>query len=319
MHCYYQGTLQVTGGNINDVERTAMAYIGKWIYVEGSQEKSGTLIVDFSDASTVYEDDVRGFVAEAEKCGWNINGTLSYYGDYEGFMVITDNVIEEISSEEMAIRKYLDTPSVKAEKEFANKAVSMAAYLFLRFVFAKEDFSQTVIEDLEWIAEELITNNPSDLLVRNMKYELREGSYGNRMDIVSNRLAEYFGFDETECEEVANKLLHWMSADIEEDKERCEHLSAADDHPETKNEKLYLYLAYDDTQDFEKVESVVFLRKEDAITLLKQQVEDRFECKWDDVLKKADFAEDDIFREDFVSRFTPDAFLYWMVRELEIR
>ena len=75
-------------------------------------KKSGTLIVDFSDASTVHEDDVRGFVAEAEKCGWNVSGTLSYYGDYEGFMVITDNAIEEVSSEEMAIRKYLDTPSV---------------------------------------------------------------------------------------------------------------------------------------------------------------------------------------------------------------
>ena len=43
MRCYYQGALQVTGGNINDVERTAMAYIEKWVYVEGSQENSGTL------------------------------------------------------------------------------------------------------------------------------------------------------------------------------------------------------------------------------------------------------------------------------------
>lgn len=55
MRCYYQGALQVTGGNINDVERTAMAYIEKWVYVEGSQENSGTLVLDFSDAGTVSE------------------------------------------------------------------------------------------------------------------------------------------------------------------------------------------------------------------------------------------------------------------------
>lgn len=121
MRCYYQGALQVTGGNINDVERTAMAYIEKWVYVEGSQENSGTLVLDFSDAGTVSEEDVRGFVTEAEKCGWNINGTLSYYGDYEGFMVITNNVIEEFSPEEMAVREYLDTPSVKAEKNLQTK------------------------------------------------------------------------------------------------------------------------------------------------------------------------------------------------------
>ena len=116
MRCYYQGALQVTGGNINDVERTAMAYIEKWVYVEGSQENSGTLVLDFSDAGTVSEEDVRGFVTEAEKCGWNINGTLSYYGDYEGFMVITNNVIEEFSPEEMAVREYLDTPSVSRKR-----------------------------------------------------------------------------------------------------------------------------------------------------------------------------------------------------------
>ena len=213
VHCYYQGTLQVTGGNINDVEHTAMAYIGKWIYVEGSREKSGTLIVDFSDASTVHEDDVRGFIAEAEKCGWNVSGTLSYYGDYEGFMVITDNAIEEVSSEEMAIRKYLDTPSVKAEKELADKAVSMAAYLFLRLVYGKEDYPETVIENLEWVAEELLKDEPAETLAGNLRYELQEGAYGNRTDIISDRLVEFFGLDKEECGKISSLLYTWGSGE----------------------------------------------------------------------------------------------------------
>ena len=209
MRCYYQGALQVTGGNINDVERTAMAYIEKWVYVEGSQENSGTLVLDFSDAGTVSEEDVRGFVTEAEKCGWNINGTLSYYGDYEGFMVITNNVIEEFSPEEMAVREYLDTPSVKAEKELADKAVSMAAYLFLRFAYGKEDYPETVIENLEWVAEELLKNEPAEILTRSLRHELQEGNYGNQADIISDRLSEYFGFDEAECGKV-NSLLNTL-------------------------------------------------------------------------------------------------------------
>lgn len=217
MHCYYQGTLQVTGGNINDVERVAVAFIEKYVHVEESQELSDTIMVDFSDASTVCDDDVHAFITEAAKRGWNVNGTLSYYGDYEGFMIITDNVIEEILPEEMAVRKYLDTPSVKAEKELADKAVSMAAYLFLRLVFEKENYQETVAENLEWIAEELVKEEPAEILVRNLQQELHEGDYGNRTDIIFEQLKIYFGFDEAECGKITSKLLHWLSAKTDED------------------------------------------------------------------------------------------------------
>lgn len=215
MHCYYQGTLQVTGGNMNDVERVAVAFIEKYAHIEESQKNSDILIVDFSDAGTVSEEDVRGFVAEAEKSGWNVNGTLSYYGDYEGFLVITDNIIEEISSEEMVIRNYLDTPSIKAEKELADKAVSMAGYLFLRLIFKKENYQETVTENIEWIAEELIKEKPAEILIRNLRQELQEGDYGNRIDVVSTQLKIYFGFNEAECEKITNRLLNWMSAKTE--------------------------------------------------------------------------------------------------------
>lgn len=213
MRCYYQGTLQVTGGNINDVERAAMAYIGKWIYVEGSQENTGALVVIFQMPAQ-YANDVRGFIAEAEKCGWNVSGTLSYYGDYEGFMVIADNVIEEVSSEEMAIRKYLDTPSVKAEKELADKAVSMAAYLFLRFVYGKEDYPETVIENLEWVVEELLKGEPAEILAGNVRCELQEGDYGNRTDIISDRLAEFFDLNKEERRKISSLLYTWGSGEV---------------------------------------------------------------------------------------------------------
>mgnify|MGYP000115549038 FL=1 len=216
MHCYYQGTLQVTGGNINDVERTAMKYIGKWIYVEGIQENSGTLLVDFSDASTVCEDDVRGFVAEAAEHDWNVNGTLSYYGDYEGFMVITNNVIEEISPEEMVIRKYLDTPSVKAEKELADKAVSMASYLFLRMIYAKEAYPQTVVENMEWIIDELLEDHPAEILIQNLKQELEEGVYEGAPNAISLVLSENFGLDEIQCHKIIKMLQDWIPVEEKE-------------------------------------------------------------------------------------------------------
>ena len=214
MHCYYQGELRVTGGDINDVERVATTHIEEWVQIEKDRENPDAIIVDFSDTDAISEYNIREFVAEAAKHGWIVNGTVPYYGDYEGSMVITDNVIEEFSSEEMAIRTYMESPSVTKETAIADKAVSVATYLFLRLVFSKEDYPETVVENMEWIAEELLSNEPTEILLRNLKHELQEGDYGKRMDIVSSRLTEYFAFNEVECEKLSSQLLHWMSAEM---------------------------------------------------------------------------------------------------------
>jgi len=206
MHCYYHGTLEITGGEMKNVEVLAKSELKKSAFVDSSDD---IVYVEFED---VGEDDIRIFVAAAEKQGWFVNGKVPYYGDYEGFMIIVDNTITEYSTEEMAIQEYLDSLSVKDAMEISEKAVSMAGYLFLRLVFAKEDYPETVIENLEWVPEELLKECPAEILTRNLQQELEEGVYENKEEDMISRLNIYFGFEESECEKITKMLLDWRPA-----------------------------------------------------------------------------------------------------------
>lgn len=49
--------------------------------------------------------------------------------------------------------------------------------LFLRAVFGKENYSESVLEELQWVAENLATEKPEQLLVDGILEELSVGNY----------------------------------------------------------------------------------------------------------------------------------------------
>lgn len=206
MRCYYQGELQVTGGTVDEIENLAKIKLEHAAFAYMDNRNETAVNVEFGDSMVVREGDVLAFISAAEERGWVVNGEVPYYGDYEGKLFVTDNSTKEFSIEELAVKEYQESPAVQKEKEISEQAVSMAAYLFLRLVFGKENYQETVTENLEWLAEELTEDNPADILVRNLKKELQEGNYGSNKDIVPQQLQIYFGFDKADCEKVISLL-----------------------------------------------------------------------------------------------------------------
>ena len=57
------------------------------------------------------------------------------------------------------------------------RAWSSLGYLFLRAVFGKENYSESVLEELQWVAEDLASERPEQLLVDGIREELSVGTY----------------------------------------------------------------------------------------------------------------------------------------------
>ena len=100
------------------------------------------------------------------------------------------------------------------------RAWSSLGYLFLRDVFGKENYSESVLEELQWVAENLATENPEQLLVDGIREELREGEYVNinaaefsKVGNVENAFKQVdislsfdFGMDKDERETIISRL-----------------------------------------------------------------------------------------------------------------
>lgn len=199
MYCYYQGEMKVTEGTeeclLEDVVATVKSTFenyGVCAYRDFNDPE--IIIVDFSDSCYVSEEETRVFVKKAKSFGWKVNAKIPYYGDYEGWMVITDNEIEEYSTDEMAVMEYLESDEVKKIKEIAENAVSTSVYLFLWEIFGKEGYPRSVIENLEWVANELAEESPSELLLSCLRKEIREGDYNldNHIYVINILLESVF-------------------------------------------------------------------------------------------------------------------------------
>lgn len=63
------------------------------------------------------------------------------------------------------------------EVSVAEQACSMASYLFLRYVFGKEEFSETVTEEFQWIVDAFGKAQTEPALLQTLWCELVEGPY----------------------------------------------------------------------------------------------------------------------------------------------
>lgn len=213
MYCYYQGEMEVAEGTgvclLRDVVEVVGDIFEKHAYVYRNFDNPEIIIVDFSDSCYVSEGEIRVFVEKSKSFGWKVNAKISYHGDYEGWMVITDNEIEEYSTDEMAVKEYLESDEVKKITEIAENAVSTSVYLFLREIFGKELYSETVIENSEWIANELVEDHPSEFLLSGLRKEIREGNYNldsAGLNEVEFLLVDLFDLNEEEVAKVVDKL-----------------------------------------------------------------------------------------------------------------
>ena len=213
MYCYYQGEMEVTEGTGFCLLRDAVEVVkntfenhGVCAYKDFNDPE--IIIVDFSDSWYVSEEEIRVFVEKAKSFGWKVNAKIPYHGDYEGWMVITDNEIEEYSTDEMAVMEYLESDEVKKIKEIAENAVSTSVYLFLWEIFGKEGYPRSVIENLEWVANELAEESPSELLLSCLRKEIREGDYNldNHIYVINILLESVFKLNREEVSKVVNIL-----------------------------------------------------------------------------------------------------------------
>lgn len=63
------------------------------------------------------------------------------------------------------------------EVSVVEQACSMASYLFLRYVFGKEDFSETVTEEFRWIVNAFGKAQTEPALLKALWHELVAGPY----------------------------------------------------------------------------------------------------------------------------------------------
>lgn len=100
------------------------------------------------------------------------------------------------------------------------RAWSSLGYLFLRAVFGKENYSESVLEELQWVAENLASESPEQLLLDGIREELSEGNYvtvdatefqktsnvENAFKQVDISLSFDFGMDKDERETIIGRL-----------------------------------------------------------------------------------------------------------------
>lgn len=206
MRCSYQGEFTVTGGKIEEIEKAAKDKLESIAFVWSNEENESEIQIEFGSTGAVGEGDVLAFLAKAEENGWTVNGEIPYYGDYEGKLIVTDNMTEALSTEDLAVREYRESPAVKKEKTTAENAVSMASYLFLRLAYGKEEYPETVVENMEWLVSELLEDTPSDLLVQALNHELQEGFYEGSNAFIFANLNKYYNLSDQECEKIICKL-----------------------------------------------------------------------------------------------------------------
>lgn len=86
---------------------------------------------------------------------------------------------------------------------------SMASYLFLRSIFGKEIYPESVVENLSWFVEALIEGPANKNFRGELKKELIEGEYIDGCEsftCVQNNLIYCYGLDENEAKKIISIL-----------------------------------------------------------------------------------------------------------------
>lgn len=91
------------------------------------------------------------------------------------------------------------------------QALSSMSYFFLRMIFDKEAYSESVLEELQWVVDEMVEENVPSELFAAMQQELLEGDYllpdeTEAYAEVQRKLLEEYGYDFDITESVISTL-----------------------------------------------------------------------------------------------------------------
>lgn len=91
------------------------------------------------------------------------------------------------------------------------QALSSMGYFFLRMAFGKESYPESVTGELQWVVDELMSDEPDADLLNAIEEELREGVYQNESGIfpyatMQENLMIGYGYDSNETMRIVNRL-----------------------------------------------------------------------------------------------------------------
>lgn len=91
------------------------------------------------------------------------------------------------------------------------QALSSMGYFFLRMAFGKESYPESVTSELQWVVDELMSDDPDADLLQAIGEELREGAYQNESGVfpyttLQENLKIGYGYDSNETMRIVDKL-----------------------------------------------------------------------------------------------------------------
>lgn len=93
--------------------------------------------------------------------------------------------------------------------ELIQSACSMAIFLFLRSIFGKAGYSETIDENLQWIVDALMENPINEIFAATFKKELDEGEYLEECASLANveeNLIDRYGLCEMEAKDLIDAI-----------------------------------------------------------------------------------------------------------------
>lgn len=100
---------------------------------------------------------------------------------------------------------------MKKNETARQKAMSSMAYFFLRMAFGKEKYPESMMEELEWVVNELMEEHPDPDLLAAVKEEFLSGDYLAKRGAypyftLQENLLTYYGYDFEETEGLKRTL-----------------------------------------------------------------------------------------------------------------
>ena len=116
MELYSNGVVHLSIKANNQIKAVVKLYFPK--------AKADGFEISFTDESGYLMDDLEKMVQDLQDIGVICNGTLEYYGDYEGAYVIDESKVTEVSLGE----QYIRTCQVKELLDELNRRMSISSF-----------------------------------------------------------------------------------------------------------------------------------------------------------------------------------------------
>lgn len=130
MTCYYNGELEILNGRTAD-EAVRQIFAKRDLNganATGAAVRYINQFIDFNDMTVGYFllDDLTAAVAELHALGYQMEGSVTYYGDYDGaYEIKLDGTVEQYDPDDWAVHQY-DDAGLIAELERRGYTVTKA-------------------------------------------------------------------------------------------------------------------------------------------------------------------------------------------------